>query len=196
MDKILIATHNQHKIKEFKLMLEGYVPVILTLNDYNDQEEVMEDQDSFFGNALKKAMYFAKKHNIGTLADDSGLCVDALDGKPGIYSARYSGHGDLENNLKILFEMKNENNRRAHFVASLVLAHPDDSYYAVEGTVTGEIAHEIKGQFGFGYDTIFYYPPIKQTFAEIEPTLKNQLSHRGQAIHKLKEYLDDLIDNK
>ncbi|MFU8792503.1 MAG: RdgB/HAM1 family non-canonical purine NTP pyrophosphatase [Acholeplasmataceae bacterium] len=196
MEKILIATHNQHKIKEFKRMLEGYVPVILTLKDFDDHEEVVEDQDTFSKNALKKAMHFAKKYQLATLSDDSGLCVDALHGRPGIYSARYSGAGDDENNKKVLKEMENQENRHASFVAALVLAYPDGRYHAVEGTVSGEISHTLKGDFGFGYDAIFYYPPISQTFAEIDPRLKNELSHRGQALSKLKEYLDDHFDNK
>lgn len=189
MRKLLIATHNQHKLNELKILLQGLDFDILSLESIEDFEEVDETGSTFFENAYLKAYHFAKKHQILTLADDSGLVVDALDGKPGIYSARYSGKGDYENNLLILKQMSNEQNRIAHFACSLVLCYPNGEYRHYEGKTYGTIMTEMKGLNGFGYDVIFYYPPFKSGFAEISLADKNLISHRAKAYHQLKEDL-------
>jgi non-canonical purine NTP pyrophosphatase (RdgB/HAM1 family) len=196
MKKWLIASHNTHKIKEFKTMLAGYDIKIIGLGDINDKEEVVEDGHSFIENARLKAFHFAKKHQLPTLADDSGLCVDALNGMPGIYSARYSGHGDEANNIKLLKAMKNHKNRNAHFVAALVLAFPDGKSFETQASVEGLIQDAPKGSQGFGYDPIFFVPELNMTFAEVDPWIKHQYSHRGKAILKLKEQMHEIIDYK
>lgn len=189
MMKILLATHNPHKKEELQVLLASLQVDIVTLDELNDHDEVDETGITFFDNAYLKASYFAKKHQLTTLADDSGLVIPSLDGKPGIYSARYSGLGDYENNLKVLREMAHKTDRIAYFVSSLVLMDPSGKYQAFEGRVYGTIMHEMKGSNGFGYDVIFYYPPFKKGFAELSMTEKNKISHRAKAYHMLKEAL-------
>jgi XTP/dITP diphosphohydrolase len=189
MKHLLLATQNKHKIIEIKEMLKDLPILITTLSDLNDFEDVEETGKTFEENAFIKAYYFAKKHNIPTISDDSGLVVEALDGRPGIYSQRYSGQGDLANNLKILEEMKEQTNRNAHFVSVVVLCEPNGHYQAFEGKVHGIIHDKIEGLQGFGYDAIFYYPPYEKTFGMTPMDLKNQVSHRALALRKLKEVL-------
>lgn len=189
MKELLLATHNNHKLIELKSLLKEYDINIISLSDLNEQDEVEETGSTFFENAYLKASYFAKKHQLPTLADDSGLVVEALSGQPGIYSARYSGRGDHENNLKVLKEMEGKENRVAYFVSSLVLCYPNGEHKAYEASVYGKIMHEIKGENGFGYDAIFYYPPFQKGFAEIPLEQKNKISHRAKAYHMLKEDL-------
>jgi len=196
MIEILIATHNPHKVKEFKSILNHSAIKLLSLSDLNDKDDVIEDGSSFFENGLIKAKYFANKHHMITLSDDSGLVVESLDGRPGIYSARYSGEGDYQNNLKVLCEMENIENRRAYFVASIVLCYPNGVYKHYEGKVHGFIANEIKGDYGFGYDSIFYVPEYHKTFGELDSTIKNRISHRANALALLKEDLDEIINHK
>ncbi|MBU1143059.1 MAG: RdgB/HAM1 family non-canonical purine NTP pyrophosphatase [Firmicutes bacterium] len=196
MIEILIASQNQHKIKELKNILSHTEIKLITLMDLNDHEDVVEDGESFFENALIKAKYFANKHNKITISDDSGLVVDALDGRPGIYSARYSGKGDYENNLKVLCEMENVENRKAHFVCEIVLCYPNGVYKSYRGEVHGFIANEIKGEYGFGYDSIFYMPEYQMTFGQLDALIKNRISHRANALKLLKENIDEIIDNK
>ncbi|TNF09060.1 MAG: RdgB/HAM1 family non-canonical purine NTP pyrophosphatase [Bacillota bacterium] len=189
MKHLLLATHNIHKIIEIKDMLKDLPIQITTLTDLNDDEEVDETGKTFEENAYIKAFHFAKKHHLPTIADDSGLVVDALGGRPGIYSQRYSGQGDLANNLKLLEEMKNQTQRNAHFVSVIVLCEPNGSYQSFEGHVHGLIHDKIEGSQGFGYDAIFYYPPFLKTFGMTPMDLKNQVSHRALALRKLKEVL-------
>lgn len=187
MDKLILATQNTHKIKELKAILSDVNIELITLKDLNDTDEVIEDGSSFFENAFKKAYYFANKYQIPALSDDSGLCVDALDGEPGIHSARYSGLGDHENNLKLLRVMEHQENRSAHFISVIVIAYPDGHYKHYEGRVDGKIHHEILGSNGFGYDVIFYHEPSQTTFGMLDPKIKNQISHRANALRLLKE---------
>jgi XTP/dITP diphosphohydrolase len=183
----MLATQNAHKIKELKAIMIDLPIELISLKDVSDSDEVIEDGTSFFENAFKKAYYFASKYQMPALSDDSGLCVDALDGAPGIHSARYSGFGDHENNLKLLKEMEGQTNRQAHFISVIVIAYPDGSYKRYEGRVDGLIHHEIKGNEGFGYDVIFYHEPSKMTFGELPSPIKNQISHRANALKRLKE---------
>lgn len=196
MKKMLIASHNSHKIREIRELFNHHGISLISLKDLKDEDEVEEDGLSFFENALKKATYFAKKHQITTISDDSGLNVLALDGRPGIFSQRYSGKGDLENNLQILREMKGIEDRRAYFISSIVIVYPNGDFKAYEGKFNGFIAQEIKGQNGFGYDSIFYLPEYQKTAAEIEPELKNRISHRGQAMRILMEDMDDILNHQ
>ncbi len=196
MKKLLIASQNAHKIREIKAIFGQTDVQIISLKDINDFDDVEENGTSFFENALIKAKHFAKKHHMMTLADDSGLVVYALDGHPGIYSARYSGHGDHENNLKVLREMEGIEDRRAYFISSVVIAYPNGEFRAYEGKFDGYIGIEERGQYGFGYDSIFYLPEYQMTSAQIEPELKNRISHRAKALSLLKEDLDEIINHE
>ena len=193
---MIIASQNAHKIKELKAIFSHKDIELISLKDLNDQDDVIEDGTSYFENAFKKAMYFAKKYNIPALSDDSGLNVVALDLRPGIYSARYSGKGDHENNLKVLKEMEGIEDRRAYFISSIVIAYPNGDFKAYEGKFDGFIGQEIKGKYGFGYDAIFYLPEYQMTSAEIEPELKNRISHRAKAMKLLVEDLDDILNHE
>ncbi|MDY0346176.1 MAG: RdgB/HAM1 family non-canonical purine NTP pyrophosphatase [Acholeplasma sp.] len=187
--RLLVATQNEFKKKEIHAILDGQFEVI-SLKDLNDADEVSETGDTFFENALLKASYFAKKHQMLTIADDSGLCVAALNGAPGIFSARYSGLGDQGNIDLLLDELSGISYRNAYFISVVVLYDPKtDTYQTFKGEVHGEITHERKGHNGFGYDPIFYIPSLEKTMAEIEPTLKNRMSHRALALASLKEAL-------
>lgn len=196
MKKILIASQNQHKIKELKTIFQSKDIELISLKDLNDTTDVQETGSSFFENAMIKASFFAKKYQMPALADDSGLVVHALDGKPGIHSARYSGKGDHHNNLKVLKQMASIEDRRAYFISSIVIYYPSGAFKAYEGKFDGYIAQEEKGDFGFGYDSIFYLPEYQKTSAQIEPELKNRISHRAQAMRLLQEDLDEIINHE
>ncbi len=185
--KLLVATQNKHKKQEIEAVLKKTFEVV-SLADLLDDEVIDETGDTFFENALLKAKHYAKKHNMLTLADDSGLSIDYLNGAPGIYSARYSGGSDLDNLNLVLKEMAQTTNRDAHFTCVLVLYDPRTNVYQTyQGKIYGFITHESKGNNGFGYDPIFYVPELKQTLAELSPTHKNQISHRAIALQALKE---------
>ncbi|MCR3906462.1 MAG: RdgB/HAM1 family non-canonical purine NTP pyrophosphatase [Tenericutes bacterium] len=196
MTKILVATQNEHKLKEFKNILNHEQIELVSLKDMNDKDDVIEDGTSFLENAKLKACYFAKKHQMIAISDDSGLVVEALDGKPGIYSARYSSGGDHENNLKVLKEMENIENRKAHFVSMIVLCYPNGVVKSYEGKVFGYLAQSERGSNGFGYDSIFYLPQYQKTFGELESTIKNQISHRANALRLLREDIDEIINHE
>ena len=196
MKKILIASKNEHKIKEIKAILEDLNITLLDLNDLNDDEDVIEDQDTFLANAYKKAITYARKHQMLTLSDDSGLCVEALGYKPGVHSKRYSGFGDHENNIKLLKDVQHEVNKKAFFKAVIVLCHSDGSFVHFDGELHGIIIDQSKGCHGFGYDPIFYLEKQRKTLAEIPFNEKNKISHRRIALNKLKEYIHENINNK
>ncbi len=196
MKKMLIASHNQHKIKEFKSLLSDQNLEIISLKDLNEFDDVIEDGSTFFDNAYLKASFFASKHNIMTVSDDSGIVIEALAGRPGIYSARYSGKGDHENNLLVLKEMQGIKNRSAYFISSVVLCYPNGEYKSYEGRIYGEIHDHEQGINGFGYDSIFFYPPFNQTLAEVSLSEKNKVSHRAKALNSLKEDINEILDHK
>lgn len=196
MTKILIASHNQNKITEIKELIKGLNIDVISLKDLNDDDIVIEDGDTFFENAYKKAIYFAKKYSLPTLSDDSGLCVNALNGEPGINSARYSSFGDDENNKKVLKKMEDISLRTAYFICSIVFVKNHDDIKSFEGRVDGEITYEMLGKNGFGYDSIFYYPKLKKTFGQLTIKEKNKLSHRAIAFNQFKEYLYEIINHK
>lgn len=191
--KIIVATKNPGKIREIKAILPEYE--ILSMEDIGIDIDVDEDADTFEGNAIKKATEIMKVCGEITIADDSGLVVDALNGEPGVYSARYSGeHGnDTENNLLVLKKMENETNRKAKFVSAMAAAFPDGTNFCVTGEFYGEIDYEMKGTGGFGYDCIFYLPEYRQTSAEISAEEKNKISHRAKALEKLKIKLEEKL---
>ncbi len=188
MRTIVVATNNLGKIKEFqKLFSEDKV---LSLKDIGYTKEIIENGKTFQENAYIKAKEVAKSRNAIVLADDSGLEVEALNGAPGIYSARYAGDHDTEkNNALLIKNLKGIENRKARFVCALCLYYPDDTYILVEGECFGQITEEARGSNGFGYDPYFFIPEYSKTMAELPLETKNQISHRANALKKLKELL-------
>ena len=184
--KILAATNNAHKLEELKTILEPEGITVLSAADAGGIPEVIEDKDTFEGNALKKAIETAQAKNMVVFADDSGLCVDALDGRPGIYSARYAGaNATNEDRMsKLLGELQGVENRKASFVCVIALASPEGPIGTARGECTGEIGFSPKGEDGFGYDPIFIPTGYSETFAELGEEVKNDMSHRGNALKK------------
>lgn len=192
--KLVIATKNQGKVREFQDILGGLDCEILPMTEYGVDIEVVEDADSFMGNAVKKATEVMQACGEITIADDSGLVVDALDGAPGVYSARYAGEHatDLENNLKLLKNMEGIENRKARFVCAIAVAYPDGRVKTASGEFEGLIDYEMKGEGGFGYDVLFYLPEYGKTSAEIPAEVKNKISHRYKALHKISAVLKEV----
>lgn len=182
MKEILVATHNQHKKEEIQQIF-GADFLVKSLTDYNIFDEIVEDGTSFHQNAEIKARYCFEKTGIPSLGDDSGLVVEALDGRPGIFSARYAGNHDFEANIaKVLEEMKGVTNRKAYFITVLCFVDESGESQYFEGRVYGHILDENKGYKGFGYDPIFVPEGYEKTFAEMEAEEKNKISHRKNAI--------------
>jgi XTP/dITP diphosphohydrolase len=196
LHKILVlATRNQGKISEFKELLSSFSVDIKSLQDFGPIPPVAEDGDTFEENAYKKAHATARFLGFPVLADDSGLEVLALGGLPGVRSARYAGEEatDKENNLKLLEAMKGVVDRRASFKCVISIAVPKGPALTYEEVCAGEITHEMKGDHGFGYDPIFYYPPLKKTFAQMSVEEKNRVSHRGKAAAQLRNEFDKVL---
>jgi len=195
--QILIVTSNRKKLKEMLDVFNLDYCKFLTLNDF-PSINIVENGETFFDNALIKAKTAATKFNVISLGEDSGLVVDALNGKPGVYSHRFAGETatDKQNNELILSLLKDVSleKRTAHFVSSVVLCSPDGRFITAEGRIDGIIIDEPKGENGFGYDPIFYYPPLKKTFAELTDEEKNRISHRKIAIEKIKPKLLDFLE--
>ncbi|MEH7387871.1 XTP/dITP diphosphatase [Bacillus sp. JJ1521] len=195
MKEIMIATKNRGKVKEFKDLFASQGVEVKSLLDYPNIEDVEETGETFAENAQLKADTIAKKLHIPVIADDSGLAIDYLDGRPGVYSARYAGEhkNDLDNLNKVLEELKGIPNekRTARFHCTLALAIPGEETEIVEGTCEGVITEKPVGENGFGYDPIFYVPSKGKTMAELSKDEKNQISHRGNALRKLDELLRD-----
>ncbi|MDY0278683.1 MAG: RdgB/HAM1 family non-canonical purine NTP pyrophosphatase [Acholeplasma sp.] len=185
--KLIMATHNINKVKEVKAILNK--DNIISLTDLNDFKEIEETGNTFFENATIKALEIAKKYNEVAIADDSGIVIKALNGAPGLYSVRYSGKGDLENNLLVLKQLETVKDRSAYFISVIALAYPDGKVLKFEGKWEGKIGFEIKGNQGFGYDSIFIPNGYEITAGELNSKEKNQISHRYQALMKLNEYL-------
>ncbi|MGB2692344.1 MAG: XTP/dITP diphosphatase [Thermodesulfobacteriota bacterium] len=186
--EVVLATGNQGKVREFSKLLKGVFENVISLKQLESPPEVIEDGITFRDNALKKAREIAEYSGKLSLADDSGLEVEALDGRPGVYSARYSGPGatDKTNIEKLLAELGDNTHRKARFVCVLALVDPNGEEIVVEGFCEGEILTRPRGEGGFGYDPVFYLPEFKKTMAEIDPELKNDISHRSEALSKLK----------
>ncbi len=190
--KILIASHNENKTRELNHLLSSSKLTFVGLNVFDNHEAVEETGKTFIENATLKAIHFANKYHMPSLADDSGIEVEALNHGPGVYSKRYSGKGDHANNLKLLDELQGITNRRARFVAAIVVAFPDGKTFTFEGHVNGTIGFELKGDQGFGYDPLFIPDGYYQTMAELGSIVKDQISHRANAIKQLKEHIDEM----
>ncbi|MBS1419032.1 MAG: RdgB/HAM1 family non-canonical purine NTP pyrophosphatase [Oscillospiraceae bacterium] len=185
--KLIIASNNAHKLTEIKAILGGMFDEILSMREAGIEHETIEDGSSFMENAEKKAREIAELSGCCALADDSGICVDALGGAPGIFSARFSGvHGDDKANNRLLLEkLETAETRAAHYTCAIALVRPDGSCVRAEGHMQGVIAHEEAGENGFGYDPLFFLPQYGLTAAQISPEEKNRISHRAQALHQL-----------
>ena len=199
--KLLLATNNAHKAQEIREILETSFSEILTMREAGIELEVEENGMTFRENALKKAeetLAYAGDRFDAVLADDSGLCVDALDGAPGVYSARFSGegHNDAANNSKLVSLLRDvpDDKRTARFCCCIALARKNMDPIVVQGEVEGTILHEARGENGFGYDPFFYYAPFGKSFAELSAAEKNAVSHRRRALNLLREALD--VENR
>lgn len=191
--KLIIASNNADKIREIKEILSPYFEAFLSLKEAGIDHETVEDGNSFIENAVKKAREVAQISGRFTIADDSGICVDALDGAPGIYSARFCGrHGDDKaNNMLLLEKMKGVENRSAHYTCAIALASPDGNVVCAEEYMYGEIGYEETGTGGFGYDPLFFLPEFNCTSAQITQEQKNEISHRGKALRALVDKLEN-----
>ncbi|MCR4719838.1 MAG: RdgB/HAM1 family non-canonical purine NTP pyrophosphatase [Firmicutes bacterium] len=185
--EIVAATNNSEKAREFAEILTDLGISVITMKDLGIKIEIPETGKTFAENAMIKAKEVARLCNLPVIADDSGLCVNALDGAPGLYSARFAGEGasDSELRAKLLKAMENESDRSAFFISSVVMLFPDGKSIEAEGRVSGNITYEEKGSGGFGYDAIFFCDEIEKTFAEATPLEKDEVSHRGRALREL-----------
>ena len=198
MKKIIIASNNDHKIKEIKEILSEFKFEILSLKEANINIDVEETGSTFSENAYIKASEISKIADGNmVLADDSGLAVESLNGAPGVFSARFAGvHGnDLKNNEKLLYLLDgaSEENRKAKFVCAMVLIVNEDKIIKVQGEVDGIITSKFLGEEGFGYDPLFYVKQYNKTFAQMSADEKNSISHRGRALNKLTIELKKLM---
>ena len=185
--KLIIASNNKHKIYEIKKMLADKFDDVLSLREAGVDHETVEDGTTFLENALKKAREIAEITGMCALADDSGLSVDALDGAPGIYSARYSGEDDPTLRDKancdlLLKNLSDKTDRSAHFTCAMALVYPDGREVLAEGYMMGSVAHAPRGRFGFGYDPLFLPLGEERTVAEMPDEEKNAISHRANAL--------------
>ena len=198
--EILLATGNRGKVIELQEMLAGYNIKVLSLNDFPDFPEVEENGQTFVDNALLKARLAADKTGLLSLADDSGLEVDALNGAPGVYSARFAGEpkNDSKNIDKLLLEMEGvpEEKRTARFRCSLAVVCPGGKEHTTDGVVEGSILYSRKGEGGFGYDPVFFLKKMGKTMAELSLEEKNSLSHRAQAFKKAVPLIKSYLNNR
>jgi len=192
---LVIATRNKGKTLEIKELLKGFPVEIKNLDDFGPIPHLEEDGDTFDENAYKKASFAARILGLPALADDSGLIVEALDGAPGIHSARYAGENatDEQRYLKLLDHMKGKSNRKASFECVISIAVPTGPALTYEARCEGLIATEPAGSNGFGYDPVFFYTPLNKTFAQITREEKNRVSHRGKALAELKSEFDKAL---
>ena len=198
MVEIVLASRNKKKIAEFQVLLENafdFEVKVLSLDDIGFTGDIIENGETFEENAFTKASVPASMGYIG-IADDSGLCVDALDGAPGVYSARFSGGDDEDNNALLLKLLADKENRNASYVCAIACVFPNDSKkFVIRGECHGKIIDDRRGTAGFGYDPYFYYEPFGKTFAEIELAKKNEVSHRGEAVRKFIKEFSRVISN-
>lgn len=192
--KLILATNNEHKVREMREILGDHFSEMVTLKEAGITHETVEDGSTFRENALKKAREITEITGLPALADDSGLCVLALDGMPGVFSARYASSddenaSDQANRDLLLKNMKDITDRRAYFACAIALTMPDGTSYETEGKFWGEITYEEKGENGFGYDNLFFVPEFNMTSAEMSPEQKNSMSHRGEALRELAKLL-------
>jgi XTP/dITP diphosphohydrolase len=195
--RIVIATQNQDKVREISQILDGLAVEFVSLRDFPDIEPAEEDGTTFEENAIKKAMHVWQKIGLATLADDSGLVVDALGGDPGVRSARFAGENATyeANNTKLLRLLANVSpqKRGAKFVCVAVFMSPKGKIVLQRGELKGEIIDDRRGSGGFGYDPIFYVPRLKKTAAELDAETKNTISHRAKAIGAMRDYIMSLL---
>ncbi|MEW5953299.1 MAG: XTP/dITP diphosphatase [Bacillota bacterium] len=193
MTELVLATHNQGKVREMEKLLEGSGFKVLSLHEFPEFPEVVEDGDTFEANAIKKARETAAYTGRLALADDSGLEVDHLGGAPGVYSARFAGpaRDDAANNRKLLKQLEGvpAEKRTGRFCCVVAVAAPDGRVKTARGTCEGLIGAEPRGDSGFGYDPLFYVPEYNQTFAQLDLAVKNKISHRGRAFAAAKDIL-------
>ncbi|MDD5254612.1 MAG: RdgB/HAM1 family non-canonical purine NTP pyrophosphatase [Candidatus Omnitrophica bacterium] len=186
--ELIVATKNAKKLREIRQILKGLDFKVTSLAEYPDAPRIIENGTTFKQNAAKKALAIARYAKRLTLGEDSGLCVDALDGKPGIYSSRFAGKGksDLKNNLKLLRLLSGVSpaRRKARYVCAVALADEKGLLKVVEGRCSGLIGYEFKGRHGFGYDPLFIIPQYRKTFAQLGPAVKHRISHRFRALKK------------
>ena len=190
MNQLILATHNNHKAREFQDILPQYS--VKTLADLGHDEEIEETATDLEGNSLLKAKTIFKRYGYVVISDDSGLEVNALNGAPGVYSSRYAGEprNDQRNTEKLLYKLQGASNRKAQFRTVITLMSPGNSFQ-FEGIVSGTIAESPRGEAGFGYDPVFVPKGYQQTFAELPADLKNKISHRANAIEKLLHFLNE-----
>ncbi len=197
MKRIIFATGNPGKMKEIRMILADLPLPVVSMKEAGVEARIVEDGNSFEENAVIKARTVMELTGEPAMADDSGLEIDWLGGAPGIYSARYMGEDtsyEIKNRALLeKLEGVPEEKRTARFVCSIACAFPDGRIFTSRGTMEGVIAHDIKGANGFGYDPIFYLPELKCTSAEISPEQKNELSHRGKALRRMKEQLAKIL---
>ncbi len=195
--KVVLATGNQGKVKELIEILSDLDVEVLSLKDFPEIGDIVEDGNSFAENAIIKAKAVCEAAGLISLADDSGLEVDYLNGAPGIYSARFAGEGrnDIDNNMKLLSLLSDVplQKRTARFKCVIAICTPEGETYTAEGTCEGIVGFEMKGEKGFGYDPLFYLPEYDRTFAELNPDIKNKISHRGRAVAKAKNVLAEIV---
>lgn len=198
--KLVLATQNKDKVREIKSFLSGLKIQVLTLDNFKLNSKLKETGKTLEENALQKAEQVYRLTKLSVLADDSGLEVEYLKGKPGVRSSRFAGEKAtyLDNNLKLLRLLKNvpAQKRKAHFRCVMALKLSETQVKFLEGKIPGSIATERKGKSGFGYDPVFYIPKLKKTFAQLSLKQKNQISHRAKALEKVKKYLQSLTSRK
>lgn len=189
--KLAIATNNAHKLSEIRAILGDSFEQLLSLKDLGINVDVEETGTTLEENALLKARTICNICKLPTLADDTGLMVDALDGAPGVYSARYAGeaHNDANNRALLLKNLEGKDSRRAHFSTVIAICYPNGDFITANGRVEGSILNEERGSEGFGYDSLFYSDELGKTFAQATPEEKNSVSHRGRALHAMLEKL-------
>ena len=193
---IVLATTNQGKTREMNALLKGFPVEIKNLTDFGPIPEVIEDGDTFDDNAYKKSSFTARVLGYPAMADDSGLCVESLEGVPGVYSARYAGQNatDSENVQKMLAALKDKDNRKAAFKCVISIAVPTGAALTYEGECQGVITREPFGDNGFGYDPLFFYPALNKTFAQLTVQEKGSVSHRGKALKEMASEMDKIVD--
>ena len=192
---IVLATRNEGKVTEIRTLLEGAPVLVKSLNDFGPIPPVVEDGKTFEDNAVKKAQFTARVLGFPALADDSGLVVKAMDGQPGVHSARFAGEDatDKDNNLKLLKTMDGVEDREAFFMCILAIAVPSGPALIYEATCHGIVTETLIGDQGFGYDPLFYYPPSEKTFAQMSTEEKNAVSHRGKALSEFKSEIAKVL---
>lgn len=195
MKSICFASNNAHKLSEIRSALEAFEVQIKSLKECNIEDELPETGNTLKANALQKAMFVFDKYQIPCFSDDTGLMVDALNGDPGVYSARYAGEpANAENNMqKLLENMQAITDRKAQFVTVIAFVVSKEEIYFFEGEVKGTIASEKSGATGFGYDPIFVPDGYSQTFAELGADVKNKISHRAKAVQEFVKFFNQYI---